>query len=120
MIVGVPKEIKQAEDRVALTPAGADGLVRSGHKILVEVGAGLGSGFQDAEYEEHGAEMVANVADIWNQAAMILKVKEPQESEYKYFRKDLIIFTYLHLAAEKKLAEALMKSSMICLWWLKV
>lgn len=113
MIVGVPKEIKQAEDRVALTPGGADGLVRAGHKVLVEVGAGLGSGFQDAEYINYGAEMVANAAGIWKQAEMIIKVKEPLESEYKYFKKDLIIFTYLHLAAAKELTEALIKSGAI-------
>lgn len=96
MIVGVPKEIKKQENRVALTPAGADGLVRAGHKVLVEVGAGLGSGFQDSEYIEHGAEMVANAADVWAQAEMIMKVKEPLESEYKYFKRlnPIHLFTF--------------------------
>lgn len=115
MIVGVPKEIKKQENRVALTPAGADGLVRAGHKVLVEVGAGLGSGFQDSEYVAHGAEMVANAADVWGQAEMIMKVKEPLESEYKYFKKDLILFTYLHLAAEEALTKALMESGTVAI-----
>lgn len=115
MIVGVPKEIKAQENRVALTPAGADGLVRAGHKVLVEKGAGLGSGFQDAEYVAHGAEIVENAADVWAQAEMIMKVKEPLESEYKYFKKDLIIFTYLHLAAEPELTKALMESGAVAI-----
>ena len=115
MIVGVPKEIKKQESRVALTPAGADGLVRAGHKVLVEVGAGLGSGFQDAEYVEHGAEMVANAADVWAQAEMIMKVKEPLDTEYKYFRDGLILFTYLHLAAEEALTKALMESGTVAI-----
>lgn len=110
MIVGVPKEIKSQENRVALTPAGADGLVRNGHKVLVQAGAGLGSSFTDEEYVAAGAEMVAEAADVWKQAEMIIKVKEPLESEYQYFRKDLILFTYLHLAAEESLTKALQES----------
>lgn len=110
MIVGVPKEIKSQENRVALTPAGADGLVRNGHKVLVQAGAGLGSSFTDEEYVAAGAEMVAEAADVWKQADMIIKVKEPLESEYQYFRKDLILFTYLHLAAEESLTKALQES----------
>ena len=115
MIVGVPKEIKSQEDRVALTPAGVDGLVRNGHKVLVQAGAGLGSSFKDEEYAEHGAEIIAEAAEVWKQAEMIMKVKEPLESEYKYFREGLILFTYLHLAAEESLTRALMDSGVIAI-----
>ena len=113
MIVGVPKEIKTLENRVALTPAGADGLVRNGHKVLVEKDAGLGSSFTDEEYLAAGAEIVPDVADVWKQADMIIKVKEPLESEYKYFKKGLILFTYLHLAAEESLTRALMDAGVV-------
>lgn len=113
MIVGVPKEIKTLENRVALTPAGADGLVRNGHKVLVEKDAGLGSSFTDEEYLAAGAEIVPDVADVWKQADMIIKVKEPLESEYKYFKKGLILFTYLHLAAEESLTKALMDAGVV-------
>lgn len=115
MIIGVPKEIKAQENRIALTPAGADALVRAGHKVLVEKGGGLGSGFTDAQYEASGAQIIDSSADVWGQAEMIMKVKEPLESEYKYFRKDLIIFTYLHLAAELALTKALMESGTIAI-----
>lgn len=115
MIVGVPKEIKPQEDRVALTPAGVDGLVRNGHKVLVQAGAGLGSSFQDAEYAMHGAEIIAEAADVWKQADMIMKVKEPLESEYKFFKEGLILFTYLHLAAEESLTKALMETGVIAI-----
>lgn len=113
MIVGVPKEIKTLENRVALTPAGADGLVRNGHKVLIEKDAGLGSSFTDEEYLAAGAEIVPDVADVWKQADMIIKVKEPLESEYKYFKKGLILFTYLHLAAEESLTKALMDAGVV-------
>lgn len=113
MIVGVPKEIKTLENRVSLTPAGADGLVRNGHKVLVEKDAGLGSSFTDEEYLAAGAEIVPDVADVWKQADMIIKVKEPLESEYKYFKKGLILFTYLHLAAEESLTKALMDAGVV-------
>ncbi len=107
MIIGVPKEIKEQEDRVALTPAGVDGFVRAGHKVLVEKGAGLGSGFEDSEYKDLGAEIIDDAAKVWEQADMIMKVKEPLKSEYGYFKEGLIIFTYLHLAAEEELTQAL-------------
>lgn len=107
MIIGVPREIKAQENRVALTPAGADALAHQGHRILIEAGAGLGSSFRDEEYQEHGAEILASAADVWAQADMILKVKEPLPAEYPYFRKGLILFTYLHLAAEETLTQAL-------------
>lgn len=115
MIIGVPKEIKAQEDRVAITPAGVDGLLRSGHRVLLQAGAGLGSGFPDEAYVEHGAEIILKAADIWKQADMIMKVKEPQESEYPYFKKDLILFTYLHLAAEESLTRALMDSGVVAI-----
>ncbi len=114
MIIGVPKEIKSQENRVALTPAGVDAFVRAGHKVLVETGAGLGASFPDEQYAALGAEMLP--ADkVWEQADMILKVKEPLESEYKYFREDLIIFTYLHLAAEEELTQELIKSKAVAI-----
>ncbi len=115
MIIGVPKEIKDQEDRVALTPAGVDGFVRAGHKVLVEKGAGLGSYLFDEEYEKLGAEIVDDVAKIWEQADMIIKVKEPLKSEYKYFREGLIIFTYFHLAAVEELTQALIDSGVIAI-----
>lgn len=110
MIIGVPKEIKNNENRVAITPAGVDALVKAGHEVLVEHNAGIGSGFTDEQYEQYGAKILPTAAEVWNQAEMILKVKEPLPSEYQYFREDLILFTYLHLAAEPELTKALMES----------
>ena len=110
MIIGVPKEIKEQEDRVAVTPAGVDAFIRAGHKVLVEKNAGMGAGFPDEQYTELGAEILDSAADVWNQADMIMKVKEPLKSEYQYFREDLIIFTFLHLAAEEDLTKALVES----------
>ncbi|QQY80138.1 alanine dehydrogenase [Keratinibaculum paraultunense] len=115
MIIGVPKEIKEQESRVALTPAGVDAFVRAGHKVLVETNAGIEVGFTDEEYAAQGAEIVPEAAKVWEQADMILKVKEPLKSEYKYFRKDLVIFTYLHLAAEEELTKALVESGAIAI-----
>lgn len=107
MIIGVPKEIKEQEDRVALTPAGVDAIKRSGHKVYIQKDAGAGAGFPDEEYEEVGAEILNTPEDVWNNSDMILKVKEPLKEEFKYFREDLIIFTFFHLANEKELTEAL-------------
>ncbi len=115
MIIGIPKEIKEQEDRVALTPAGVDAFVRAGHKVLVETNAGMGAHFTDEEYLELGAEILPEASQVWEQADMIMKVKEPLKSEYKYFREGLIIFTYLHLAAEEELTKALMESGTIAL-----
>lgn len=115
MIIGIPKEIKEQEERVALTPAGVDGFVRAGHKVLIEKNAGMGAGFPDNSYTELGAEIIDSAEKVWEQADMIMKVKEPLESEYKYFKEDLIIFTYLHLAAEEKLTKALMDAKTIAL-----
>ncbi|WNB92215.1 alanine dehydrogenase [Bacillus sp. NEB1478] len=109
MIIGVPAEIKNNENRVAITPSGVVTLTASGHKVLVENNAGVGSGFTNEDYAAAGAEIVAEAKDAWA-AEMVMKVKEPLESEYKYFRSDLILFTYLHLAAEPALAKALTES----------
>jgi alanine dehydrogenase len=106
MLIGVPKEIKNNENRVAMTPAGVVALVNAGHKILIETEAGMGSGFTDEAYAEAGAQIVSSANDAWA-ADMVMKVKEPLPSEYDYFREGLILFTYLHLAAEPELAEAL-------------
>jgi alanine dehydrogenase len=108
MIVGVPTEIKPDERRVALTPAGAAALRTHGHRVLVQTGAGAGSGFLDREYSAAGAELLRSAAEVWKRARMVLKVKEPQRSEFRFLRKDLVLFTYLHLAAEPALARALL------------
>ncbi len=110
MIIGVPKEVKNNENRVAITPAGVLQLVKAGHKVLVETNAGFGSGFTDEEYKNVGANIEKNASEVWENSELILKVKEPVESEYQYFRKDLLLFTYLHLAAEPKLTKELVKS----------
>ncbi|MEC1548976.1 alanine dehydrogenase [Bacillus rugosus] len=106
MIIGVPKEIKNNENRVALTPGGVSQLISNGHRVLVETGAGLGSGFENEAYESAGAEIIADPKQVWD-AEMVMKVKEPLPEEYIYFREGLVLFTYLHLAAEPKLAQAL-------------
>ncbi len=107
--VGVPKEVKDNEFRVALVPSGVRELVENGHKVRVESGAGVGSGISDEEYREAGAE-IGSIEKVWS-AEIVIKVKEPQESEYGFFREGLILFTFLHLAANKGLAEALVKSN---------
>ncbi|WP_036745649.1 alanine dehydrogenase [Paenibacillus sp. UNC451MF] len=109
-VIGVPKEIKNNENRVALTPGGAGLLHHLGHKVLVESGAGAGSGFADQDYAREGAVLLDQAAEVWDQADMIMKVKEPLPEEYGYFREGLILFTYLHLAAETRLTEALLES----------
>jgi alanine dehydrogenase len=109
MIIGVPAEVKTAENRIALPPHGVRELVKRGHTLLVEEGAGVGSGFTDDEYRDAGAEMVT-ASDTWNRAEMVVKVKEPQASEYPYLRPDLILFTYLHLAADETLTRAMLDS----------
>ncbi|GGH75366.1 alanine dehydrogenase [Compostibacillus humi] len=110
MIIGVPKEIKNNENRVAMTPAGVVNLVNAGQTVLIESGAGLGSSFTDEEYRNAGAEIIESASEVWEKADMIMKVKEPLESEYKYFRKGLVLFTYLHLAAEPALTKALVEN----------
>lgn len=113
MILGVPKEIKTREGRVAITPAGVLAFKSRGHRVLVQSGAGLSVGFDDARYAAAGAEIIADAAGVWSAADMILKVKEPVASEYAYFRKNLTLFTYLHLAAEPALAAALRESGVV-------
>ncbi|APC47059.1 alanine dehydrogenase [Virgibacillus halodenitrificans] len=110
MIIGVPKEIKNNENRVAMTPAGVVAIVKAGHQVIIETNAGEGSNFTNEEYKEAGAEIIENASDVWAKADMIMKVKEPLESEYGYFRKGLILFTYLHLAAEESLTKALVEN----------
>lgn len=110
MRVAVPKEIKNNEFRVAITPAGVHDLVAHGHEVLVETGAGLGSSIPDEEYVAAGASIAPDAATTWNSAELLLKVKEPVASEYGYFRDDLLLFTYLHLAAEAELTAALIDS----------
>ncbi|CAI6081766.1 Alanine dehydrogenase [Paenibacillus sp. JJ-100] len=115
MRIGIPKEIKNNENRVAMTPAGAADFVKAGHQVFIEQAAGMGSGFMDLEYEEAGATIVENASQVWQQAELILKVKEPLASEYDYFRPGLILFTYLHLAAEPELAKALVEKQVTAL-----
>ena len=109
MIVGVPKEIKTLEARVAITPAGVREFVKNGHKVLIEVGAGIGSSISDKEFTAEGAELV-NASDIWAKSDLVIKVKEPLPAEYKLMRKGQILFTYLHLAASKECTDALVSS----------
>jgi alanine dehydrogenase len=115
MIIGVPKEIKEQEYRVALLPSGAYQLSQRGHTVLVECGAGAGAGYPDAEYETAGAKLLPAHADVFTQADLVVKVKEPLPEEYPLLRRGQILFTYLHLAANKPLTLALMKSGATCI-----
>jgi len=108
MIIGVPREIKTEENRVAVTPTGVSAFVARNHKVLVEKGAGLGSRLTDRVYESAGAALVESAKEVWQQADLIMKVKEPQESEYPLMRSGLILFTYLHLAANESVTRALL------------
>ncbi|MGP9693645.1 alanine dehydrogenase [Brachybacterium sp. AOP25-B2-12] len=110
MLVGVPREIKNNEFRVGLTAAGVHELVAAGHEVLVETAAGLGAGVSDEDYLAAGARIVPDATSVWEQAAMIVKVKEPVQSEYPLLRRDQILFTYLHLAADRALTDALLAS----------
>src|SRR5437879_11384318 len=110
MIIGVPKEIKEQEQRIALVPSAAELLTKRGHTVLVEKSAGVGSGYPDEEYRKAGAEIVDLAKDVFARADMIVKVKEPLPSEYPLLRKGQILFTYLHLAASQALTDALLKS----------
>jgi alanine dehydrogenase len=113
MIVGILKEIKTEENRVSMTPAGVEVMKQNGHTILVEKNAGKGSGFADADYAGHGAEIVDTAKEIYDRSEMIMHVKEPLKPEYDLIRKDQIIFTYLHLAANEDLTRALMKTESV-------
>lgn len=109
MIIGVPKEVKDHESRVGITPAGVRALVEAGHKVLVEHNAGALSAMPDDDYQDSGAEIVGSAYDVWRLADMVVKVKEPIESEYRHFREGLVLFTYLHLAPLKQLTDALLE-----------
>jgi len=114
MKIGVPKEIKTNENRIALVPAGAEALITAGHSVLVETGAGLGSGFGDADYTAVGAKIAPDAATVWKDSEMIMKVKEPIKSEWPHMRKDQLIFTYFHFAADEELTKAHLKSGAVC------
>jgi alanine dehydrogenase len=115
MIIGVPKEIKNNENRVALTPAGTQELVKRGHTVYIQQTAGMDSGFSDEEYTKAGAKMLANAADVFGKAEMIIKVKEPIEQEYKLIKKDQLVFTYFHFASYEPLTRAMVDSGAVCL-----
>lgn len=115
MIVGIPKEIKNNENRVGMTPAGVNELVRRGHTVYVQKDAGENSGFSDEQYERVGAKILPTIADVYAVAEMIVKVKEPIEPEYPLIRKGQLLFTYFHFASDRKLTEAMMASGATCL-----
>src|SRR5579884_2265631 len=109
MIIGVPKEVKDHETRVGLVPSGVAALCEAGHTVVAEVNAGAGSSLTTDEYARAGAKIVSRGADVWAEADLIVKVKEPQPSEYQYFRPGMILFTYLHLAPMPELTDQLLK-----------
>jgi alanine dehydrogenase len=115
MLIGVPREIKRDEYRVAMLPVGALELARAGHQVLIEAGAGIGSGIPDSEYAEEGAEIVASAAEIYARADLVVKVKEPLREEYLLIRSGQTLFTYFHFAASRELTEAMLKSGAICI-----
>jgi alanine dehydrogenase len=114
MKIGVPKEIKTNENRIALVPAGAEQLVSAGHSVLVESGGGLGSGFSDEMYSSVGAKIAPDAATVWRDSEMIMKVKEPIEAEWKHMRRGQLIFTYFHFAADERLTRAHIESGAVC------
>jgi alanine dehydrogenase len=115
VIIGVPKEIKDNEYRVGIVPGGVEELVAAGHRVLIERGAGKGSGISDAEFQEAGAEMATHKEDLFRKAEMILKVKEPQPAEYPFIRKGQILFCYFHFAASKELTRAILKTKAVAI-----
>jgi len=115
MRIGVPKEIKTNENRVALVPAGAEALASSGHQVFIERGAGIGSGFEDSDYTDVGATIVDDAATAWGRAELLLKVKEPIAKEWGFLRADLALFTYLHFAADEALTRAHAASGATCM-----
>src|SRR5690348_10027915 len=110
MIVGVPKEIKTDEYRVALIPVGVEELTRAKHRVLIQTGAGQGSGISDEQYAKHGAEIVPTAEEIWRQADLVVKVKEPLPEEWPLLRPGQIVFTYFHFAADEALTRAVLQS----------
>lgn len=115
MIIGVPKEIKNNENRVAVTPAGTQEFIRKGHTVYVQTKAGDGSGFSDEEYKGAGAKILSTAKEVFDIAEMIIKVKEPIEQEYSLIRKDQLVFTYFHFASYEPLAHAMIKTGAVCL-----
>jgi len=115
MIIGVPKEIKANENRVALLPVGAEILVKNGHQVIVLEGAGVGSGFEDSEYRKAGAEIVKTASEVFSRSDMIIKVKEPLEPEYKLIKQGQILFTYFHFAASEVLTKAMIDTGAVCI-----
>lgn len=115
MIIGVPKEIKNNENRVALTPAGVAEMQKHGHEVYIQQSAGQGSGFSDEEYVEAGAKILPTIEDVYGIAEMIIKVKEPIASEYPLIKKDQLLFTYFHFASSEELTHAMIKSGAVCL-----
>ena len=115
MIVGIPKEIKNNENRVSLTPSGTRELVQRGHTVYVQHTAGINSGFTDADYEKAGAHILPSIEDVYGTAEMIIKVKEPIESEYGLVREGQLVFTYFHFACDQQLTEAMIKSKSVCM-----
>jgi alanine dehydrogenase len=115
MLVGVPKEIKTNENRVALLPVGASILIQNGHRVVIETNAGVGSGFSDEDYKALGADIAQTAKEVFSAADMIMKVKEPIEPEYKLIKQGQVLFTYFHFAANKELTEAMMKAKCICI-----
>ena len=115
MKVGIPKEIKQGESRVGMTPAGVAELIKHGHHVFVQHTAGEGSGFSDAAYEHVGAEILPTIEEVYAQSDMIIKVKEPIEPEYALVRKGQLVYTYFHFASDRPLTEAMLKSGAVCL-----
>jgi alanine dehydrogenase len=115
MIIGVPREVKSDEYRVAMLPVGVEELTHAGHQVLIEAGAGVGSGIADQEYREQGAQLVASAAEVFAAADLIVKVKEPLPQEWKLLRAGQTLFTYLHLAANRELTDALLASGATCL-----
>jgi len=113
MTIGVPREVKDHESRVGVTPAGVKALVEAGHTVLVETEAGALSAFPDDEYQNAGAEIVGSAYDVWRLADMVVKVKEPVEKEYKHFREGLVLFTFLHLAPLRELTDALLEKKVV-------
>ena len=114
MIIGIPKEIKNNENRVALTPAGAQELVKRGHTVYVQATAGVNSGFADEAYTAVGAEILPTIGDVYARAEMIVKVKEPIAPEYKLIRKDQLVFTFFHFASSEPLTRAMIDSGAVC------
>ncbi len=115
MIIGVPKEIKNNENRVALTPAGALELTKRGHEVYVQSTAGIGSGFTDDDYQEAGAKILPDIKEVYGIAEMIIKVKEPIQQEYDLIKEDQLVFTYFHFASYEPLTKAMIKSKAVCL-----